>query len=207
MKFKKRFLMCLAIVGVLLAPSVAKAGDANALNKWMTEVPDSDQMINTDVAGITARFAPVRGAGQSIKRNQKFYMAFFDDGGETHVNQDGTATACVENSGSPPCVSAPLFIASESALFCVDGDIGNATVVAGNTIRVRLCADSSCTEVTSVIYGGSLTEDVNGATTCGEGGYSFAGLDNSSIGGQWTYVELIGSPSNGDEIIVWAVGH
>ena len=73
MKFKKRFLMCLAIVGVLLAPSVAKAGDANALNKWMTEVPDSDQMINTDVAGITARFAPVRGAGQSIKRNQKFY--------------------------------------------------------------------------------------------------------------------------------------
>ena len=200
MKFKKRFLMYLAIVGIILAPSMAKAGNAVATNKWMTEIPDSTQMIDTGVDGVTAKFAPVRGNGQSIKRNQKFYMAFYDDGGETHVNQDGTATACVHTG---TCVSAPLFIASESALICTDGDVGTATADTGNTIKVSLCADSTCTDATSVVWGADLSETVTAA--CGVGG-SAAGAAQPSIGGQWIYVELTANPGNGEEVLVWVVG-
>lgn len=201
MKFKKRFLMCLAIVGVLLVPSMAKAGDANALNKWMTVIPDSNQMIDTDTLdAVTARFAPVRGGGQSIKRNQRFYMAFFDDGDETHVNQDGTAKACVHTG---TCVSAPLFIASENALICVDGDIGDASAIVGNTIRVSLCADSTCEAVKSVVHEGLLAEAPT--TACGVGGQKL-GITQPNIGGQWIYVELTANPGNGDEVLVWVTG-
>ena len=42
MTFKKRFLMCLAIVGVLLVPSMAKAGDAVPAYGWMRSAPNDN---------------------------------------------------------------------------------------------------------------------------------------------------------------------
>jgi len=201
MKFKKRFLMCLAIVGIILVPSMAKAGNAVAANKWMTVIPDSDEMIAADGTDITARFAPVRGSGQSIKRNQRFYMAFFKDGSAIHVNQGGVVAECSVATGD--CTSAPLFIASETALICVDGDIGNASVIGGNTIRVSICADSTCAAVKSVVHGALLVEAIN--TACGVGGGA-AGAAQPNIGGQWIYVELIDIPAGGEEVLVWIVG-
>jgi hypothetical protein len=127
-------------------------------------------------------------------------MAFFDDSGAVHVNNDGEVDTCTEDD---TCTSAPLFISSASALICVDGDIVSGTAVAGNTIKVRMCLDSTCTAAKSVQWGGLLAEGT--ATACGEGGQN-SGYDQPNIGGQWIYVELIGSPGNEDEVLVWVVG-
>tara|TARA_R110000824_G_scaffold349648_1_gene536521 strand:+ start:97 stop:705 length:609 start_codon:yes stop_codon:yes gene_type:complete len=197
---KKRFLMCLAIVGILLIPSMATAGNAVATNKWMTEVPNGTEMIAADDTAITASFAPVRGDGQSIKRNQKFYIAFYDDDNDVHVNQGGVVATCTENS---TCASAPLFIASDTALICTDGDIGNATADDTNTIRVSICADSTCTAAKSVVHGALLAEAPT--TACGVGG-GMVGIAQPNIGGQWIYVELVGAPDIGDEVLVWVAG-
>ena len=184
----------------LLASGVAFAGNAKPENKWMTEIPDSDEMIAVNDTAITARFARDQGTGQSVKRHQKVYMAFFDDDGDVHVNQDGKVATCTENDS---CTSAPLFIASETALICVDGDIGASGAVGGNTIHVRICADSTCTSAKSFGWGSNLAE---GPTTgCGVGGQK-AGAAQPSIGGQYIYIDLIGAPNNGDEVLVWVVG-
>lgn len=208
MTFNKRFLMCLAIVGVLLAPSMAKAGDANALNKWMLEIPVVAEMDSAAEA-VSARFAPVRGLGQSIKRRQKFYMAFYDTGGTTYVNTNGTTTVCTGTSTDVTCASAPLFIAAETALICVDSNIESETADELNAIRVSICADSTCTDVTSVVHGAFLTEAQFSA--CGQGGSANHGsqLRNShGIGGEWIYVELItvSGPASGTKTLVWITG-
>jgi len=206
MTFKKRFLMCLAIVGVLLVPSMAKAGDANALNKWMLEIPDSAEMVSGGT--VTARFARVRGDGQSIKRNQKFYMAFFDVAGTTYVNANGTPTAC-DGVSTGDCVSAPLFIASETAILCMDSNINGEAKVASNTIRVSICADSTCTDATSIQYQEDLAE--NKYQSCGEGGASHTSQNRAahSIGGQWIYVQVVagvGGVVDDSKILVWVAG-
>jgi len=210
MKFKKRFLMCLAIMGALLAPSIAKAGDANALHKWMTEIPDGNEMIAADGDPIAARFAPVRGAGQSIKRNQKVYMAFYNSGGDIHVNRNGEVATCTAHATTGDCVSAPLFIAGESILMCVISDVTSTSISAAlsTAIRVKVCLDSSCTAVASVNNGTSLVQDAGGLSVCGEGGSvnSVVDIDQVSLGGQWIYIELLGTFFSEPDVLVWAVG-
>ena len=208
MKFKKRVLMYLAIVGIILAPSMAKAGDSEPLNKWMVEIPVVTEMDSLSEV-VSARFAPIRGPGQSIKRRQKFYMAFYDTGGTTYVNTNGTTTECTGTISGTTCASAPLFIAGDSALLCVDGNIESVTADALNTIRVHICADSTCTDAKSIYHGGYLKEDAWNA--CGQGGSvgNAAQFRNShSIGGEWIYVELItaSGPASGTKTLVWITG-
>ena len=179
----------------------AAANDAVAANKWMLDIPDSSQMVQANGETIaSSRFLPTRGGGQSLKRHQKVYMAFFDDSGDVHVNADGVVATCTEDN---TCASAPLFISSESAMICTDGDIGLAAADNSNNIKVRVCMDSTCTAAKSVVWLSELVEASTNA--CGEGGH-LSGYDSVNLGGQWIYVELTGAPDNGDEVLVWVVG-
>jgi len=176
-------------------------GGADSDHKWMLDLPASGSM-NSDVA-VTARFVPTRGGGQSIRRHQKFYMAFYDNGGVVRMNKDGTADACSE--GDPgECVSAPLFISSSTALICIDGDIGAAAADNVPDVRVKLCTDSTCKSTQVIRVGGALLETTT--TNCGELGTLSNSYDGLDSGGQWLVVELISSPTSGGEVLVWVVG-
>jgi hypothetical protein len=170
----------------------------------MTEVPGTGTLAVTDTE-VSFRFLQNRGSGQSLKRNQKAYMAFYDTGGIVRVNQNGSVKACTAHATTATCVSAPLFIASQFAVLCTDGDIGDATADSTNNIQISICADSTCADVTSITTGSPLLE--TSSSGCAAGGVaSVTGLSQISIAGQWIYVELIVAPDAGDEVLVWVTG-
>ena len=216
--FKRITLLLMTAFFAVFGPSLAWAeGNADADHMWMLEMPASGTLEEGAVAE-SFRVLPTRGGGQSLKRHQKVYMAFSKgdaptNGGIVYDHTNKTAFDChIDSDTTGTCTSAPLFISSTSALICTDGDIGTGTADATNDIVVRICADSICAAQASVQWGDVLEEGI--ATSCGEGGASGNNLDMPNLGGQWIYVELIGAGSatdmdidDGDEVMVWVVGH
>ncbi len=213
MKFKKRFLMCLAIVGVLLVPSVAKAvdGDAVPANKWTYNSAGDDFVDKADT-----RELPIRGKIQTLRRNQKAYFEITNDGGAGNwfTNQDGTETSCtLTNTTASTCTSAPLKIAPTTAVLCIDSELGDVVAHAsGPHAAVRLCLDNTCTLFKSVAVGGVLDQS-GSATSCGEAGSATTAYDMLNIGGQTIYIQFQFSGGatdpgeTGDVASIWIVGN
>ena len=198
MKFKKRFLMYLAIVGIILVPSMAKA-DANgavALNKWFRTAPvDADPPTSLSDRTVT-----------SVKRNQTVYFLLYEDDGTgttAKTNQDGELTPCTFTDPSTGCSSAPLFIASEDALVCVDSDTSATTASAG-VVDLYVCSDSSCLRTSSAGPIPLLLVGDTGACLNSNLGTDFDGI---SLGGSWIYVDVSTNPDTaGENILVWVSG-
>ncbi|HIK97287.1 MAG TPA: hypothetical protein EYG10_04165 [Gammaproteobacteria bacterium] len=214
MKFKKRFLMGLAIVGILLIPSVAKAvdGDAVSANKWTYNSAGDDFVDKADT-----RELPIRGKIQTLRRNRKAYFEISSPAGtagEWVTNVNGTETSCtLTNTTASTCTSAPLKIAPTTAVLCIDSELGD--VVAHNSgphAAVRLCLDNTCTLFKSVAVGGVLDQS-GSATSCGEAGSATNAYDMLNIGGQTIYIQFQFSSGStdpgeaGDVASVWIVGN
>jgi len=189
MKFKKRFLMCLAIVGVLLVPSMAKADNAQIKHKWMRSVPNDEFDNLTD--------GNLHRTDNNLRRNQTLYWAIKGP-------VSGTTTGVVIDNVTDPsvpaefictigsnCSSAPLFISAPTATICVSTDIG-AAASSGDTIaNMRICADSTCAD--SVAITGSA---LNGAAVgvCTE--FSGSGVyDGFNVGAMWVFLQVTTPPT------------
>jgi len=211
----KLFLIAGAIV-ILPNVAIAAAGDAVAANKWMYSIPDSTEMEDATADQpsaanvVKARIVPIRGGTQSIKRHQKFYMSFHakaaDAADKYRVNQSGTSVICTVGTD---CVSAPLFIASTSALICMDEDIGGTGMTGDQEIYVRFCADSTCAAAATVRPAPPLNQvAATLGDQCGEIGGGSEGFDQLNTGGQWISVELFSASDNAanEDVVVWVVG-
>jgi len=141
MTFKKRFLMCLAIVGVLLVPSMAKA-DANgavALNKWFKIAPDT-AMANFDSLNRTST---------RVGRGQTVYFVVQNVGNAMYTVQDAVMTLCAVSDPITGCASAPLFIASAGARVCIDSS--DASIAAGGAVAgAYTCTDAACLRLKAI---------------------------------------------------------
>jgi len=202
MKFKKRFLMCLAIVGILLVPSMAKA-DANgavALNVWLRGSP-TDNIVNG--ADLTATATKVR-------RHQTLYFVVHRGSpaaGDTiggvdmatntlYTLQSGVPVVCTPDHASTGCDSAPLFISSEGALVCADSETGDLAT-SGTEIDLYICADSTCERTRSFMSSAVLIS--NATDNCV--------AVTAAPGGSWIYIDLkTTSGSDGDTALVWITG-
>jgi hypothetical protein len=195
MKFKKRFLMCLAIVGVLLVPSMAKANDAQPNHKWMRSAPN-DNIVNLETAGLRT--------DNNLRRNQTLYWAIYGEGSNATV---------INTSTSPPekfvcsvpgtCVSAPLFISAPTATICVSTDIGAAASDGDTIANMRICADSTCAD--SVAITGSALNGI-AAGVCTE--FSGSGVyDGFNVGAMWVFLDITTAPASGATTLFWIVGN
>ena len=141
MTFKKRFLMCLAIVGVLLVPSMAKA-DANgavALNKWFRIAPATAM---TNVALMTR-------TSTRVDRGQTVYFVVQNVGTAMYTVQDAVMTPCDPGDPITGCASAPLFIASAGARVCIDSS--DASIAAGGAVAgAYTCTDAACLRLKAI---------------------------------------------------------
>jgi hypothetical protein len=198
MKFKKRFLMCLAIVGIILVPSMAKAdvNGAVALNKWFRTAPvDADPPTSLSDRTVT-----------SVKRNQTVYFLLYENDDTTEdaqTNQGGTLAPCTFNSPTIGCSSAPLFIASENALVCVDSDT-SVTTESDGVVDLYVCSDSSCSRTSSA--GPILLLEATKTSACLNSNLGTA-LNGISLGGSWIYVDVSINPDTaGENILVWVTG-
>lgn len=188
MKFKKRFLMYLAIVGVILAPSMAKAQDANPDHGWFRNVP-AVGLTDADEARTINR----------LRRNQTIYWA---------VHYTGTVKQVIDTSASPPdlitcitCTSAPLFIASTTATICLDTNIGSITP-STTDIKMYACSDSTCAAATSIPLAGDIATE-----ECVEFGNGNDQYNSVNLGNRWVYIEAQEAMTSGDTALVWITGH
>jgi len=192
MKFKKRFLMCLAIVGIILVPSMAKAGDAVAANKWLKKMPTDN---GANVLELTA-------TSSRIQRNQTLYFIVADVSGDKTVQQlDPTALASCTTPDT--CASAPLFVAAKSLTVCSVGDMEDATAGAG-VVDMYICADSSCAIATSA-KGGELgaADECSKFFLTGD----TAATDGPDVGGSWVYVNVRVGPAGGETLLIWVTAN
>ena len=193
MKFKKRFLMYLAIVGVILAPSMAKADDANSNHGWMRGVPN-DNLDNVVTVGSRTT--------NRVKRNQTVYWAIWHDSNPKVIDTSTTTPSLTTCTVPGTCVSAPLFIASTTAILCADSEL--AGVTDGDTVaKMRICSDSTCTDETSV-EGQAADPGPNGA--CYEWSTSDA-YDGFNVGGMWVYLDVTTAPAAGATTLFWVTGN
>jgi hypothetical protein len=216
MKFTKRFLMFAAIAGALVLPSVVIAadGDAVAANKWtfdsLVTGADTPAGVTVGADKYSTRDLPLRGGGiQSLKRNQKAYFEVNHNGSTWLVNQSGAAAACTRGAIlTSSCASAPLFIATTTAVICIDSDM-NDSASQDQDLVVRVCADKDCTLAKSVTVGDPIS-DANEQTVCGEGGAASTGYDLINIGGQTIFVTWVSGTevgANGETSTAWIVGN
>ena len=192
MTFKKRFLMCLAIVGVLLVPSMAKAenGDSLVANKWLKKMPTDNGANVIDLTRTSSR----------IQRNQTLYFIVADVGGtDFTVQQTDPDTTLVSCTAPNTCSSAPLFVSATSLTVCSVGDMADAAAGIGVT-DMYICADSSCAIATSAKGGALGAADgcskffLNGGT---------AATDGPDVGGSWVYVNVSTAPGPNETLLIW----
>ena len=193
MKFKKRFLMYLAIVGVILAPSMAKAQDANPDHGWHRSVP-------TD--GCNQACAAAARPTSRLQRNQTVYIPIVDVGGTVHIpdtTADTITGTCNPTGGT--CTSAPLFISATTATICLDTQMGSTT--AGDVdIKMYVCSDSTCAAVDSIPFQGVLDDD-----QCAEFGNTADIYNTVNVGHSWVYIEAEAALGSGETALVWITGH
>jgi hypothetical protein len=205
MKFKKRFLMCLAIVGVLLVPSMAKAGDAIPAYGWMRSAPNDD-LVNVATAGLRT--------DNNLRRNQTLYWAIRNGVTGTTPHTAGVIdtsasppvvdTCGLDGTGSDPnCASAPLFISAQTAILCADGDLATAGAVHNTVANMRVCSDSTCADFVSID---------GTAIVPGDGGscVEFAGTpeyNGFNVGAMWVFIEVTTVPSATGTTLFWIVGN
>ena len=201
MKFKKRFLMGLAIVGILLIPSVAKADQygAVALNKWLRNVP-TDNVAN--VADLTR-------TTNKVTRHQTVYWTLFKDANGPQTVQDGVLENCTLLSATEGCASAPLFIQSEGATLCVDSEMldnSSSSIVA----NYHICSSSSCLRtVSSPAFVGIATSATGFCSELGTSTGAVPYIDAPDMGGSWIYIDVSNptAMATGDTALFWVTGH
>jgi len=196
----KRFLRK---VGLLTAAMMMLSGvayaDANgsvAANKWLRIPPTDDGANVLDLSTTSDR----------LQRNQTLYFTVVDQtvGGDKTVQQTDPVTLvdCTVGHASTGCASAPLFIASSTAMICVDEDMAGATA-GGSVVTMYVCEDSSCTRATSVPGVTTISSD-----RCQEFmGGDATGYDSFNVGGSWVYVDVSTGPGDGETLLIWVTGN
>jgi hypothetical protein len=215
----KRFLrkvgLLTAAMMMLSGVAYADVNGAVAANKWVRDVP-TDNLAN-------ANPGPLRTATK-LNRNQTLYFGFEIVGGTGHKTLvNGVRGDCTIGDGSIGCASAPLFIASTSAVVCVDWDIATVGDIARNVsspnvedaeISTFVCSDETCSRATSAgtVGGGqNLAADTSAGGQCSEF-MNDDQYDGVNIGGNWVYL-VLNQPTDASPtvvsstILLWIVGN
>jgi len=200
----KRFLrkvgLLTAAITMMLSSGVAVADQDGsvALNKWLRKAPTDN---GTNVTELTA-------TSNRIQRNQTLYFVVVDEdlpGTAPKTVQGGALVACDVTSPTTGCASAPLFIASTTAMICLDEDMADDTSGA-LSVFTYICEDSSCTRATS-IQGGIGQASLSGGPAAGKclefGAYDGGGYDSFNVGGSWVYVDVSVAPDDGETALIW----
>lgn len=98
------------------------------------------------------------------------------------------------------CTSAPIFIATTTAMMCLDTDVESGTEDAGTEVTMYICADSTCTVATSIPAAAVVSAD-----SCREF-HANDQYNQLNVGGSWVYVDFTGAPGNNKTALVWIVG-
>jgi hypothetical protein len=191
--FRKIGLLTVAMT-MMLSSGAVVADDSVAANKWLIKAPTDNLGNVADLTVTTNR----------VKRHQTVYWAVHepDNGDNTTgtVVVEGAQVAC-DTDVTEGCASAPLFIASQDALICADGDMGSSAT-SGTLIKLYICPSSDlCTH--NAAYRANLINNEFGAC------YRAAALGDSPtpLGGAWIYVDVTTMPTaTGDTALVWVTG-
>ena len=187
-----KYIASIFVAAALLTSGVAYADQDGsvALNKWVRGVPANDGTNAADLTATTER----------VQRNQTVYFLVANVSGTTETIQSGNLETCDETSATTGCASAPLFIASSTAMICLDVDLG-AAAGSGVVFTPYICNDKDCLRTESVACTAMPSAD-GCREFCSADTY-----DSFNPGGSWVYVDASTDPGSGQSALVWITGN